>query len=137
MTPIFVAAAYAWSPQVRALHARLRDLGATPLSTWAESAGEAEDLDSYTLSELRKMRDANYDAIDASDVVIFLADSPAREAHYEVAYAVARGKVVLWIGRPTLSVAALEMPGVVRCVDERTALEFVKSWVARAERRTA
>jgi hypothetical protein len=114
MTTAFIAAGYSWASKVRDIHRRLRAHGITCLSTWADDADGPENFADYTDAELRLARASNYAGVEQADVVIFLADSPAREAFLEVAAAIHQGKPIVWIGRDTLSTRVEAFPTVTR-----------------------
>lgn len=80
---IYIIAAYSAAPRVRALHARLRDLGHEPTSSWAEHAHGPEPIGGY--SESGAILEANTAALESSDGAIILADTPMREGWCEVA----------------------------------------------------
>lgn len=99
---VYVIAAYESAPRVRDLHDRLRALGHTPTSRWAEHAHGPEELGDYVAcseiiaANLRDMRSA--------DVVIILADTPMREGWCEVERCGAANAVV--VGRYNLTTRA-------------------------------
>lgn len=117
---VFICAAYVAAPLVRSMHTSLRAAGVECLSVWADQAGdEAEDLDAYSIDDLRLFHAANRDGIRVADLVIVLADTPGREAFSEAEQARLWDKRVLWVGRPTLSAVVEGYPRVA------TALEAV------------
>lgn len=99
---IYVIAAYESAPRVRDMHERLRALGHTPTSRWAEQAHGPEELGDYVACEaiittnLRDMRSA--------DAVIILADTPMREGWCEVERCGSANAVV--VGRYNLTTRA-------------------------------
>lgn len=109
---IYVIAAYGHAAEVRQLHARLRELGHTPTSRWAEEATGPEDLGSMALEQLADAWERNHADMLRADAVIVLADTAMREGFMEAERAVEAGMSIVWVGRPTLSVAAF--PGRAR-----------------------
>ncbi|MBP9863666.1 MAG: hypothetical protein KBD62_37315 [Kofleriaceae bacterium] len=122
MTRVYVIAAYTAAPEVRTLHTRLRMAGHEPTSSWAEEAAGPEDLASLTPGQCGAIWDRNdQDMIDAN-VVVVLADTPAREGFLEAQRAFDLRKRIVWVGRPTLTVRAYIGPAsrlvVVADVDQ-------------------
>lgn len=122
MLKVYVIGAYESSPAVRLLHTRLRMAGHEPTSSWAEEATGPEDLASLTPGECGAIWDRNdQDMIDAN-VVVVLADTPAREGFFEAQRAFDLRKRIVWVGRPVLSVRAYIGPAsrlvVVENVDQ-------------------
>jgi hypothetical protein len=114
MQSVFIASGFSWASKVRGMHERLRAHGIECLSTWADDASGQEDFGAFTDAELRLARASNYAGVAECDVLMFLADSPAREAFLEVAAALHAGKRVMWIGRDTLSTRVDAFPTVTR-----------------------
>lgn len=79
---IYVIAAYESAERVRDIHDRLRALGHTPTSRWAEQAHGPEELGDY--AECEAIIHANLRDMRSADVVIILADTPMREGWCEV-----------------------------------------------------
>ena len=134
MLKVYVAGAHRLAPAVRALHGRLRALGCTPVSTWAETAiDDGEDLDAMTDSEAKAHWHANHTAIMNADVVIVLADSGGRETFTEVASAMQGRPLVLWIGSETLTARAFRAE-IARANNVDHALDIVAGIVAEGRR---
>lgn len=107
MSRIYIIAAYAHAPAVRALHDRLRMAGHEPVSSWAEQAHGAEDLDALTKDECRAIWKRNDSDMRSADIVVVLADTPCREGFMEAARAYHWGvQEIVWVGRPTLTARA-------------------------------
>lgn len=124
----FICAAWSWAHRVREMHAALRDAGVTPLSLWAEHAnGEADALHDFSHEQLEQFWYGNREGIAAADVVVMLADSPAREAFQEIEYARMIGRQIVWVGRDTLTAAINQWPHMP---DEAAAVE----WIAKRSR---
>ncbi|HEV8658926.1 MAG TPA: hypothetical protein VGS96_09860 [Thermoanaerobaculia bacterium] len=103
---VFVAAAWACAPRVRALHGALRAAGCVPRSHWADESDGSEAMEFSDLSsdeDIDVAWRANREGICESHVVIVLADTPTREGHAEAEYARMMGKSILWVGKPTLT----------------------------------
>lgn len=134
MLKVYVAGAHRLAPAVRALHGRLRALGCTPVSTWAETAiDDGEDLDAMTDAEAKAHWHANHTAIMNADVVIVLADSGGRETFTEVASAMQGRPLVLWIGSETLTARAFRAE-IARANNVDHALDIVAGIVAEGRR---
>lgn len=117
MLRIYVAAAFRTAPLVRDIHARIRELGHTPTSTWAETANDcAEDLDSLTDGEAQALWETNHGAALRANIGIVIArpvtvvidgepiDVPhGRETFAEASTLLHGGALVVWIGRETLT----------------------------------
>jgi hypothetical protein len=109
----FICAAFTAAPLVRTMHTTLRAAGVECLSGWADEAGdEPEDLDAFSVEDLRAFWFNNRNGIEQADVVIVLADTPTREGHAEAEYARIHKKQVLWVGRQTLTAAVEGYPRV-------------------------
>lgn len=117
MTRVYVIAAYAEAPTVRAIHDRLRMIGCEPTSSWAESAHGAEDLASLSDAECARIWDRNDVDMQDATVVLLLADTPAREGWMEAQRALDYGKRLLCVGRPTLTLRAFDRVEVVDSID--------------------
>jgi hypothetical protein len=141
---VYVAASTKWLGKVKAIHERLRAHGIECVSAWVDaipcdSSGVPlpEDFERHTAAELKAAHAANYAAIDGSDVVVFLADSPAREGFFEAFYAMINRKPVVWVGRDTLSTRIGAFPTVVRFKWEQDALSHVVAMVDEKRRGAA
>ena len=124
MLKVYIIAAYAHAPAVRAIHDRLRMVGIEPVSSWAEGAHGAEELEHLTKSQCRDIWQRNDADMRSADVVMVLADTPCREGFMEAARAYERGRQdIVWVGRPTLTARAwVDGCTTVATVDEAVAV---------------
>ena len=101
---VYCAAPYEDAQLVRQVHGRLRLMGATVTSRWAEEAIGAEDFAKFTPSVLQAIAEANDADVAAANLVIVLARPGAGgEMFAECRYALTMRKPVYWTGRLTLS----------------------------------
>ena len=130
MLSIYVASAYSTAPAVRDLHDALRAIGCTVLSTWAETANGADDVDALSDEEADAAWDANHTAARCAHLVIVMADSGGRETFAEAASALAAQGTLIWVGRETLSARA-HRTQVTRVATVADALAIVAGVVAQ------
>ena len=101
---VYCAAPYEDAQLVRQVHGRLRLMGATVTSRWAEEAIGAEDFAKFTPSVLQAIAEANDADVAAANLVIVLARPGAGgEMFAECRYALTMRTPVYWTGRLTLS----------------------------------
>jgi hypothetical protein len=104
MTSVYVAAPYVDAPIVRMVHERLRDLGITPTSRWAEEANGAEDFVKMVPDALRAVAESNdRDLTKARALLVLSRHGAGAETYAEARLALVLGKPVVWAGRLTLS----------------------------------
>lgn len=102
---VYVAAPYDDAAFVRdVVHAKLIELGATPMSLWAEKAAGPEDFSKMTVDALRAAARDNDRDLRASAVCLVIARPGAGgEMFAESRVAAEWGKAIVWVGRRTLS----------------------------------
>ena len=127
---VYVAAPYEDGAFVfQGVHERLRALGMTPTSTWAEHAIGREDFSRYTPARLREFAVRNDADLRAADVALVLARAGAGgEMFAEARVAIDWGKPVVWCGRLILSAWR---SGVVRAEDLDAALSILVAMQAK------
>jgi hypothetical protein len=110
---VYIASPYSNAAFVRdVVHAKLVELGFTPMSQWAEKATGPEDFSRMTVQALREAARDNDRDLRASDVCLVL-DLAHRggETYCEFTRASEWGKAIVYCGKPLLS---MWRTGVVR-----------------------
>jgi len=124
---IYVAAPYMRAEEARRVHDHIRDLGAVPVSSWAENATGPEDLSRLSPFELAHLITTNDRELSAADLVLVLAyDGEGAEMFAEVGRA---RTVIWWIGtRRPLSAYRREVTRRFETFGE--ARESLARWIA-------
>lgn len=110
---VYVAAPYGEATFVRdIIHTRLVEIGATPMSQWAEKATGPEDFSKMTVDALRAAARENDRDLRAA-AVCFVYDPTRKggETYLEFARAIEWGKACVYAAKPLLS---MWRTGVVR-----------------------
>ncbi len=113
---VYVASWYDNAGFVREhVHEALRAFGIRPTSRWAEQARGPENFAAFQVDALRAIAADNDADLDRSDAVLMIAtDGRGGESFAEVCRALLSGKLVVWVGRRTLSAFRR---GVIRAED--------------------
>lgn len=101
---VYVAAPFEDADLARIHHERFAMLGIEPISSWVDEALGPEELDSFSIQQLRLIAAKNDRDLRAANACLVLAREKAGgEMFAEVARALSWGIPIVWYGRRTLS----------------------------------